>query len=89
MENILDDLWDLYLSEKDPTASREEMFVTELMEQDEELLRAELNERQGMLLNVLLSRRELFAEVYGKACFKKGVQFATKYLLEALKADER
>ena len=27
MENILDDLWELYLSEKDPQASDEEVFV--------------------------------------------------------------
>ncbi len=53
------------------------------------MLRAELNERQEMLLGVLNSNRELFAEIYGKKCFKKGVQFATKYLLEALKADKR
>lgn len=89
MENILEDLWDLYLSEKDPQASDEEVFVTDMMEQDEEMLRADLNEKQEMLLGVLISNREHFAEIYGKKCFKKGVQFATKYLLEALKADKR
>lgn len=89
MENILDDLWDSYLSEKDPQASAEEVFLTDMMEQDEEMLRADLNERQEMLLGVLISNREHFAEIYGKKCFKKGVQFATKYLLEAIKADKR
>lgn len=89
MDFTLDELWVSYLADKEPTASNEEMFITEMMEQDEELLRVELNEKQELLLNVLLSRRELFAEVYGKECFKKGVKFATKYLLEATQNDKR
>lgn len=90
MESLLDELWDLYLSDKNSQATDEEVFVTDMMAQDEEMLRAaDLNERQEMLLGVLISNRELFTEIYGKACFKKGVQFATKYLLEAIKAEKR
>ncbi len=89
MENILEDLWNAYLEEKDRISSEEEIRLLVTTEKAEQALRNALNKEQTALLDEYMSCREELDSIYAFNSFKVGVQFATKYLLEALKADER
>lgn len=89
MENILEDLWNAYLEEKDPISSEEEIRLLVITEKAEQALRNALNKEQTALLDEYMSCREELDSIHAFNSFKVGVQFATKYLLEALKADER
>ncbi len=89
MENILDELWNAYLEEKDPLSSEKEIRLLVIAEKKEQTLRNALNKEQTALFDEYMSCREELDSIYAFNSFKVGVQFATKYLLEALKADER
>ncbi len=89
MENILEDLWNAYLEEKAPLFSAEEIRLLAMAEKKEEALRNKLSKEQTALLDEYTSCKEELDSIYAFNSFKIGVQFATKYLLEALKADER
>lgn len=89
MENILDELWNAYLEEKDPLSSEKEIRLLVIAEKKEQALRNALNKEQTALLDEYMSCREELNSIYAFNSFKIGIRFATKYLLEALKADER
>ena len=89
MENILEDLWNAYLEEKDPLSSEKEIRLLAIAEKKEQALRNALNKEQTALLDEYMSCREELDSIHAFNSFKVGVQFATKYLLEAIKADKR
>ena len=89
MENILEDLWNAYLEEKDPLSSEEEIRLLIIAEKAEQTLFKALTQEQTALLDEYISCREELNSIYAFNSFKIGIHFATKYLLEAIKADKR
>ncbi len=85
MENILKDLWNAYLEEKDPLSSEEEIRLLAMAEKKEQNLRNAINKEQTALLDEYISCREELNSIYAFNSFKIGIRFATKYLIEAIK----
>ena len=83
MQDILEELWCLYIEDNDPKLGDDEKLIMEKLENAEKVLHKELNEKQVQLLEEFTDHWGELCSVYRKESFIKGIRFATKYLLEA------